>query len=127
MDVHPNTVLRGEPRFSPYEVRFGIPLAWEGRHRVGAVHVRTGRNGGGRDGARAAHCKGCSVNCQHRSGCSRDSENFFGLLHFLPSLWNWPLGREKNRESPQAASESEGIAWKTKQGVPLARGSGAEL
>src|ERR1700747_2062660 len=98
-------------------MRLRTTLTREGRHRFSAVHVRTGRNGHGRGGARGARCKGCSLNCQHRYGCSCDQENFFGLLHFLPSLWNRPLGREENRESAQAPRESEGIAWKTKQGV----------
>src|ERR1700719_2631026 len=97
-------------------MRLRTTLAREGRHRFSAVHVRTGRNGHGRDGVRGAHCKGCSLNCQHRYGCSRDQENFFSLLHFLPSLWNRPLGREENKESAQAISESGGIAWETKQG-----------
>jgi len=34
---------------------------------------------------------------------------------FLPSKWNWPLGREENKESSQADSELEGNARQTKQ------------
>jgi hypothetical protein len=34
---------------------------------------------------------------------------------FLPSKWNWPLGREENKESAQADSELEGNARQTKQ------------
>ena len=34
---------------------------------------------------------------------------------FLPSKWNWPLGREENKESPRADSELDGNARQTKQ------------
>jgi hypothetical protein len=126
MDVHPNIVLRGEPRFSPAENRFRIALTRVGRHRLSAVHVRAGRSWHRRSGAHRAHGKGCGLNRQYRYSCSRDQENFLGLLHFLPSLWNRPLGREENRERAQAVAESEGIARETKQSALFARGFSLE-
>jgi hypothetical protein len=126
MDVHPNTVLRGEPRFSPAEKRFRIALTRVGRHRLSAVHVRAGRSWHRRSGAHGVHGKGCGLNRQYRYSCSRDQENFLGLLHFLPSLWNRPLGREENRERAQAVAEWEGIARETKQGALFARGFSLE-
>lgn len=34
---------------------------------------------------------------------------------FLPSKWDWPLGREENKESARADSELEGNARQTEQ------------
>ena len=36
----------------------------------------------------------------------------------VPSRWNWPLGREENRQRAQAIGESQGNARKTKQRRP---------
>src|SRR6266481_3347588 len=46
---------------------------------------------------------------------------------FLPSKWNWPLGREENKGSTRADSELEGNARQTKQRRLRWSGSHAEL
>src|SRR5271154_6983051 len=103
-------------------MRFAIELARVRRHGFGAVHMRTGRswlwrietllrnNGGLRES--------CALNHQYCDRGGGGQNNSLGLFHFLPSQWNWPLGREENRQRAQAANALERNARKAKQRRP---------